>query len=77
MLDVSYTSPPSAAMSDADQSSPELYRGAAAKLRDLAAETHLPDIKGELLELAARFERMATYYAAQEQVRRGTRRSSG
>ena len=58
-------------MSDADRSSPELYRGAAAKLRDLAAETHLPDIKGDLLELAARFERMATYYAAQEQARRG------
>jgi len=37
----------------------------------------LPDIKGDLLELAARFERMATYYAAQEQARRGIRRSSG
>jgi len=74
---VNYTSPPGAAMSDAEQSTPELYRAAAAKLRDLAAETHLPDIKGDLLELAARFERMATYYAAQEQAPRGIRRSSG
>ena len=64
-------------MNDAQQSSPELYRGAAAKLRDLADQTSLPDIKGDLLELAARFERMATYYAAQEQARRGVRRSSG
>ena len=67
---VNHTLPPSAVMSDAEHSSPELYRGAAAKLRDLAAETPLPDIKGDLLELAARFERMATYYAAQEQARR-------
>ena len=44
---------------------PELYRKAAERLRQLAGESRLPDIQAELLELSARFERMAAYYAAQ------------
>jgi formate dehydrogenase maturation protein FdhE len=47
------------AMSDAEQPTPELYREAAKRLRQLAAQSPLPDIQGDLLDLAARFERMA------------------
>ena len=73
---INYTSSPGVVMNDGQQSSPELYRRAAAKLRDLASETSLPDIKGDLLELAARFERMATYYASQSQAREPDRKGS-
>jgi HEAT repeat protein len=52
-------------MSDADQPTPELYRQAAEKLRELADQSHLPDIQGDLRDLAARFERMAAHYEAQ------------
>jgi hypothetical protein len=52
-------------MSDAEQSSPELYRAAAEELRKLADQSHVPDIQGDLRALAARFERMAAYYEAQ------------
>ena len=52
-------------MNNADQPSPELYRQAAEKLRELARQCHLPDIQGDLRVLAARFERMAAYYEAQ------------
>jgi hypothetical protein len=52
-------------MSDADQPTPELYRQAAEKLRELASQSHLPDIRGDLLDLAVRFERMAAYLEAQ------------
>jgi hypothetical protein len=44
---------------------PELYRKAAERLRQLAGENRLPDIQAEVLDLSARFERMAAYYAAQ------------
>ena len=52
-------------MSDAEQPIPELYREAAERLRQLAGGSRLSDIQADLLELSARFERMATYYAAQ------------
>jgi hypothetical protein len=52
-------------MNNADQPSPELYRQAAEKLRELARQCHLPDIQGDLRVLAARFERMAAYFEAQ------------
>jgi hypothetical protein len=52
-------------MSDAEQPTPELYRGLAEKLRELADQADLPDIRGDLLDLAARFERMAAYYETQ------------
>ena len=52
-------------MNNAEQPSPELYRQAAEKLRELADQFHLPDIQGDLRALAARFERMAAYYEAQ------------
>ena len=52
-------------MSDADEPTPELYRQAAQKLRELADQSHLPDIRGDLRALAARFERMAAYFEAQ------------
>jgi hypothetical protein len=52
-------------MSNAEQSTPELYREAAEKLRQLAGQSPLPDIQGDLLDLAARFERMAIYIEAQ------------
>lgn len=53
-----------AAMSDAEQPTPELYREAAERVRNLAQQTHLPDIRADLLDLAARFERMAAYLEA-------------
>ena len=52
-------------MSEAERPIPELYHEAAERLRQLAGESRLPDIQAELLELSARFERMAAYYAAQ------------
>ena len=51
-------------MSDAERPTPELYREAAERLRQLARECRLPDIRGDLLDLSARFERMATYLEA-------------
>ena len=44
---------------------PELYREAGERLRQWAGESRLPDIQAELLELSARFERMAAYFEAQ------------
>ena len=44
---------------------PELYREAGERLRQWAGESRLPDIQADLLELSARFERIAAYYAAQ------------
>lgn len=52
-------------MTGAEQPNPELYREIAEKLRELARQSHLPDIQGDLRALAARFERMAAYYEAQ------------
>jgi hypothetical protein len=56
------------AMNNAEQPSPELYRQAAQKLRELADQSHLPDIRGDLLDLSARFERMAAYLEAQRRL---------
>ena len=50
-----------AAMSDAEQPIPEIYREAAEQVRQLARIARLTNIRGDLLELAARFERMAAY----------------
>jgi hypothetical protein len=47
-------------MSDAEQPLPELYRKAAEQVRQLARQARLTDIRGALLELAARFERLAS-----------------
>ena len=55
-------------MSDAEQPSPELYR-LTKKLRELADQSHLPDIQGDLRQLAARFERMAVHFDAQRRLR--------
>ncbi len=52
-------------MSGAEQPNPELYREIAEKVRELARQSYLPDIQGDLRALAARFERMAAYYEAQ------------
>jgi hypothetical protein len=41
------------------------YREAAERLRQMARECRLPDIRGDLLDLSARFERMAAYFEAQ------------
>ena len=54
-----------AAMNDAERPTPELYREAAERLRQMARECRLPDIRGDLLDLSARFERMAAYFEAQ------------
>jgi len=54
-------SPDVGAMNDVEQSIPELYREAAEKVRQLARQARLTDIRGDLLELAARFERAAAY----------------
>ena len=48
-------------MSDAEQPIPELYREAAEQVRQLARQARLADIRGDLLELAAKFERLAAY----------------
>jgi hypothetical protein len=48
-----------AAMSDAEQPIPAVYREAAEQVRQLARQARLTDIRGDLLELAARFERLA------------------
>jgi hypothetical protein len=53
------------AMSDVERPKPELYREAAERLRQLAGEIRLPDVRADLLDLSARFERMAAYYTAQ------------
>jgi hypothetical protein len=55
-------------MNNAERPSPERYRQAAEKLRELADQSHLPDIRADVLELAARFERMATYLEAQRRL---------
>jgi len=52
-------------MSEAERPTPELYRETAERLRQLAGESRLSDIQADLLDLSARFERMAYYYAAQ------------
>jgi hypothetical protein len=57
------------AMNNAEQPSPETYRELAAKLRELADQSHLPEIRGDLLDLSARFERMAAYFEAQRRPR--------
>ena len=46
-------------MSDAEQPIPELYREAAEQVRQLARQARLTDIRGDLLALAAKFERLA------------------
>ena len=48
-------------MTDAEQPAPEpvKLRELAKQLRRLADQSLLPDIKADLLDLAARFERMA------------------
>ena len=56
-------------MDAAEQPSPEQYRHAAEKLRRLATQALLPDIRDDLLQLAARFERMAAYFEAQRRYR--------
>jgi len=58
------------AMNHAVQPKPWLYCEAAEKLRELARQSHLPDIQGDLWDLAARFQRMAAYY--EEQRRHAT-----
>jgi hypothetical protein len=59
---------PGCAMNAAQQPTPELYREAATKLRVLANQSPLPNIQGDLLDLAARFERMAAYFEAQRRM---------
>jgi hypothetical protein len=46
-------------MSDAEQPIPELYREAAEQVRQLARQARLTDIRGDLLALAAKLERLA------------------
>jgi len=48
-------------MSEAQQPIPELYREAAEQVRQLARQARLTDIRGDLLDLAAKFERLAAY----------------
>lgn len=62
-------------MTGAEQPKPEAYREIAEKLRELADQSYLPDIQGDLRSLAAHFERMAVYYEAQR--RQGTARRAG
>jgi len=50
-----------ATMSDAEHLIPELYREAAEQVRRLAGRARLTDVRNDLLELSARFERLGTY----------------
>jgi hypothetical protein len=50
-----------AVMADAEQSIPDIYREAAEEVRQLALRARLTDIRSDLLELSARFERLAAY----------------
>ena len=59
-------------MNDAEQPSPDVYRELAEKLRELADQSDLPDIRGDLLDLAARFERMAADLEAQRRRNPGS-----
>jgi len=56
---------PGAAMEDAEQPSPELYRQAAQKLREESWRINPIYQTSEEIALAARFERMAAYFEAQ------------
>ncbi|HEX3881250.1 MAG TPA: hypothetical protein VHW66_01195 [Stellaceae bacterium] len=47
-------------MSD-DRPSPAHYRRIAAEIEALAAQSHIPDVRRELLDLARRFRRMADH----------------
>jgi hypothetical protein len=49
---------------------PKAYRAAAERLRQLAEQSLLPDIVADLMEIAARFERMAAYYDAAARLNR-------
>jgi hypothetical protein len=51
-------------MSNTKQFIPKLYREAAEEVRQLAARSRLTDIRGDLLELSARFERLGAYAEA-------------
>ena len=56
-------------MSNAEQLTPELYRELAEKLRELARQSHLADIRRDLWGLAERFERVAACQEAQRRQR--------
>ena len=53
-----------ATMSDAQQPISDYYRETAEQLRQLARVSRLKDIRADLLELSARFERIAAYVDA-------------
>ena len=53
-----------AAMNDTEQLIPELYREAAEQVARLARRSRLTDVRGDLFELSASYERMATYIEA-------------
>jgi hypothetical protein len=56
---------------------PATYRNVAEELRQLAGRVrHVPDIRADLLELSARFERMAAYYTAQANQSCGENRTT-
>ena len=52
-------------MTGAEQPEPELYRKIAEKLREMADQSHLPEIQKDLRALATRFEEMAANCEAQ------------
>jgi len=56
-------------MNNAELPSPEAYRQLAEKLRELADQSRRPEIRADLLDLSARFERMAAYFEAQHRHR--------
>jgi len=56
-------------MTNAEQPTPELYRELAEKLKELARQSHLADIRRDLRVLAERFERMADCHEAQRRQR--------
>jgi ribosomal protein S15P/S13E len=61
-------------MTRAEQPEPELYREIAEKLREMADQSHLPEIQEDLRALAARFDEMAAHCEAQRRQRAARRR---
>lgn len=62
-----------------DQIAPtaDYYRETAAQIRAFAQEARLPEVRGELYELAERFERMARYVEQRYPHRRGNLSANG
>lgn len=60
-------------MTDEQRPTAAYYRNTAEHLRELAANAQLPEVKRELLDLAAHFDRLAEYLEKTDPFGRGRR----